>query len=45
MALDDFGAVTGTGKFSADRGGYEELIEWAAQLGHLLTFAIEGTGS
>lgn len=45
VALDDFGAVIGTGKFSADRGGYEELIDWAAQLGHLLTFAIEGTGS
>ena len=45
VALDDFGAVVGTGKFSADRGGYEELIDWALRLGHLLRFAIEGTGS
>ena len=45
VALDDFGGVLGTGKFSADRAGYEELIDWAAQFGHLLAFAIEGTGS
>ncbi|MGY2093616.1 IS110 family RNA-guided transposase, partial [Nocardia gipuzkoensis] len=44
-ALDDFGGVLATGKFTADRAGYRELIEWATDLGHLRTFAIEGTGS
>jgi transposase len=44
-ALDDFGAVLATGTFTADRTGYAELIEWARRLGHVLTFAIEGTGS
>jgi len=45
VVLNDFGAIVGTGKFSADSAGYEELIDWALQFGHLLTFAIEGTGS
>lgn len=45
VALDDFGGVLGAEKFSADAAGYEELIDWAARSGHLLTFAIEGTGS
>jgi Transposase len=44
-ALDDFGGVLDTGKFSADRAGYAELIDWASRLGHIVTFAIEGTGS
>ena len=44
-ALNDFGAVVDTGKFTADRVGYAELIGWASRLGHILTFAIEGTGS
>ncbi len=44
-ALDDFGAVLATGTFTADRAGYAEPIEWARRLGHILTFAIEGTGS
>ncbi|WP_406230385.1 IS110 family transposase [Nocardia sp. NBC_01009] len=44
-ALDDFGGVLATGKFTADRTGYQELIDWATSLGHLRTFAIEGTGS
>jgi len=45
VALDDFGGVLGTEKFTADSAGYQELIDWSAQFGHLLTFAIEGTGS
>lgn len=45
VALDDFGGVLGTGKFTADSAGYQELIDWAARFGHQLTFAIEGTGS
>ncbi|MDT5345693.1 MAG: transposase [Mycobacterium sp.] len=45
VALDDFGGVLGTAKFSASAAGYDELIDWAARYGHLLTFAIEGTGS
>lgn len=44
-AFDDFGAVLDTGTFQADRAGYAELIEWASHPGHILTFAIEGTGS
>jgi transposase len=44
VALDDFGGVLGAEKFAADAAGYDQLIDWAAQHGHLLTFAIEGTG-
>lgn len=44
-ALDDFGAVLATETFTADRAGYAELIDWARRLGHILTLAIEGTGS
>ncbi|MGW4371615.1 IS110 family transposase [Nocardia takedensis] len=32
-------------KFSADRVGYQELIDWSINLRHLRIFAIEGTGS
>lgn len=44
-ALSDIGAVIQTRRFPADAAGYQELIGWARGLGHLLTFAIEGTGS
>jgi len=44
VALDDFGGVLGTAKFSASAAGYDELIDWAARYGHLLTFAIEEPG-
>lgn len=44
-ALSDVGAVLETRRFPADAAGYQELIAWAKGLGHLLTFAIEGTGS
>ncbi len=44
-ALSDIGSVIETRRFPADAAGYQELIAWAKGLGHLLTFAIEGTGS
>lgn len=44
-ALSDIGSVIETRRFPADAAGYRELIDWAKGLGHLLTFAIEGTGS
>ncbi len=45
VALDDFGGILGTEKFTADGAGYGQLIDWSMTHGHLLTFAIEGTGS
>lgn len=45
VALDDLGGRLDAGSFSADRAGYEQLLDWAASLGGKLTFAIEGTGS
>lgn len=45
VALDDFGGILGAEKFTADALGYEQLIDWSMSHGHLLTFAIEGTGS
>lgn len=45
VALDDFGGVLGKEKFTADTVGYGQLIDWSLTHGHLLTFAIEGTGS
>lgn len=41
----DLGAVLDGQSFSADSGGYNQLLDWAAGLGGKLTFAIEGTGS
>lgn len=43
-ALDERGAVLDTGRFSADRAGYGQLIDWATSWGEPVTFAIEGTG-
>jgi transposase len=45
VALNDLGGVLQSRSFSADRGGYDQLLDWAATLGGTLTFAIEGTGS
>src|ERR1700712_2600724 len=45
VVLDDFGGVLGKEKFTADTAGYGQLINWSMTHGHLLTFAIEGTGS
>ncbi|WP_184840554.1 IS110 family transposase [Allocatelliglobosispora scoriae] len=46
VALDDIGGRLDDRSFPADRAGYEQLIDWAADLGaRRLIFAIEGTGS
>lgn len=45
VALDELGATLDAQRFTADRAGYEALLDWAAALGRTLTFAIEGTGS
>lgn len=45
VALDDLGGRVDARSFSADRAGYDQLLDWAASLGGTLTFAIEGTGS
>ncbi len=46
VALDDIGGRLDSRSFSADRGGYEQLLDWAVSFGaRQLVFAIEGTGS
>jgi transposase len=45
VAIDELGTVLDARSFSADSGGYTQLLDWAASLGGRLTFAIEGTGS
>ena len=46
VALDVIGGRLDAGSFTADRRGYEDLLDWAAGFGaKQLTFAIEGTGS
>ena len=46
VALDDIGGRLADRSFPADRGGYEQLLDWAAAFGaKQLIFAIEGTGS
>lgn len=46
VALDDIGGRLDARSFPADRGGYEQLLDWAAGFGaKRLIFAIEGTGS
>ena len=46
VALDAVGGRLDARSFAADRGGYEQLPDWAVALGaKQLTFAIEGTGS
>lgn len=45
VALDERGAVLGSGSFTADRAGYTALIGWATGLGTEVTFGVEGTGS
>lgn len=46
VALDDIGGRLDDRSFPADRGGYEQLLDWAAAFGaKRLIFAIEGTGS
>jgi transposase len=46
VALDDIGGRLDARSFPADRGGYDQLLDWAATFGAgRLIFAIEGTGS
>ncbi|WP_406068516.1 transposase [Micromonospora sp. NBC_01638] len=46
VALDDIGGRLDARSFPADKGGYEQLFDWAAGFGAKeLIFAIEGTGS
>ena len=46
VALDHNGAVLGTGSFTADSAGYQQLIQWALSFAaRELIFAVEGTGS
>lgn len=44
-ALDERGAMMQTATFAANSSGYRQLIDWAADLGEQVTFAIEGSGS
>src|SRR3954466_7920753 len=46
VALHDIGGGLDTRSFSADKSGYEHLLDWAASFGaRQLVFAIEGSGS
>jgi transposase len=46
VALDDIGGRLDDRSFPADRNGYEQLLDWAADFGaKRLVVAIEGTGS
>jgi transposase len=46
VALHDIGGRLDARSFPADRGGYEQLLDWAASFGaRQLVFAIEGSGS
>ena len=46
VALDAVGGCLDARSFAADRGGYEQLLEWVEAFGaKQLMFAIEGTGS
>jgi len=45
VALDANGGVIGSGNFTADAFGYEQLVDWAVAFGKQIVFAIEGTGS
>lgn len=45
VALDGLGGRLGDLALSADPTGYDELIVWAAALGTVAAFGVEGTGS
>src|SRR2546423_3157499 len=45
VALDELGAVVGNLTIPADRAGYDRLLIWAQDLGQVVAFGIEGTGS
>lgn len=44
-AIDGNGGVLGIESFSADAGGYEELVGWLVSFGPLSRVGVEGTGS
>jgi transposase len=43
-ALDDVGRLLGTREFSANRDGYQRLLEWLGSFGRLERIGVEGTG-
>ncbi|WP_237109046.1 transposase [Nonomuraea sp. MG754425] len=43
--VDVVGSLQAGISVAADRGGYEQLIAWAAGYGQVLSFGVEGTGS
>ncbi|WP_406190652.1 transposase [Streptomyces sp. NBC_01017] len=45
VVVDVVGGTQGTLSVAADRGGYEQLVQWTAQFGQVLGFGVEGTGS
>jgi transposase len=45
VVVDVVGGAQGSLSVAADRGGYEQLAQWAAQFGQVLGFGVEGTGS
>ncbi|WP_232108070.1 IS110 family transposase [Streptomyces gossypiisoli] len=45
VVVDVVGGTRGSLSVAADRGGYEQLTQWAAQFGQILGFGVEGTGS
>jgi len=44
-ALDSIGGIQATMTIATDSGGFKQLLEWAATLGQIIAFGIEGTGS
>lgn len=45
VAINMLGARLATTSVTADRAGYQSLVEWACALGTVEAFGIEGTGS
>lgn len=45
VALDELGTVLAHLTVTADRTGYDQLLGWATDLGQVMAFGIEGTGS
>jgi transposase len=45
VALNQLGGMLGQLTIPADSGGYAQLAQWAAALGRVVAFGVEGTGS
>jgi transposase len=45
VPLDELGGRIDARSFAADKSGYEQLIDWALNLGREVIFGVEGTGS